>query len=58
MLHAEIIRPVPELLRDAAARHGTRTALSDGAVGRRSSRRIQELEERTTDSPATSVPWA
>ncbi len=29
MLHAEVIRPIPELLRDGAARHGPRTALSD-----------------------------
>lgn len=43
MLQAEIIRPIPELLRDAAVRHGARTAVSDG--GRRVG--YTALEERT-----------
>lgn len=43
MLQVELIRPIPELLRDAAERHGDRTAISDrhGRVGYR------ELDART-----------
>lgn len=43
MLHAEIVRPVPDLLRDAAERHGPRVALADRA----GTRTYAELAERT-----------